>query len=168
MAACDFLIVCTSADRAWADWIARELEAAGYSLTIRAWDIRPGMNLLGEMQKGAEESLRTLIVLSPSFLELKFTEAQLTSTFGRDPIGQLGKLVPVRVVECNPARLLGSRIYIDLVGLREDAARGVLLEAVTGSSEPADGPRLENPRNPREGRREIRGTSLWLEAAPHL
>jgi hypothetical protein len=137
MAARDFLIVCTSADRALADWIARELESAGYSILIHAFDIRPGMNYLSEMQKGAEEPLRTLIVLSPNFLESKFTEAELTSTFGRDPAGQLGKLVPVRMVECNPAGLLGSRIYINLVGLEEDAARGALLDAVKGGTEPA-------------------------------
>jgi esterase/lipase superfamily enzyme len=140
VAARDIFVGCTSADRDWADWIGRELEAAGFTILIQVLDIRPGINLLDEMQKGAEESLRTLIVLSPSFLELKVTEAELTSTFGRDPTGQLGKLVPVRVVECNLAGLLGPRIYIDLVGLREDAARGALLDAVKGGTEPEGGP----------------------------
>ncbi len=54
-AAGDFFIGCTSADRDPADWIARELEVAGYTTLIQAWDIRPGMNFLREMQKGAEE-----------------------------------------------------------------------------------------------------------------
>jgi hypothetical protein len=140
MASRDFFIGCTSADREWADWIARELKAAGYTILIQVWDIRRGVNLLGEMQKGAVESLRTLIVLSPSFLKLKFTEGELTSTFGRYAAGQLGKLVPVCVVKCSPARLLGPRIYTNLVGLREDAARRALLGAVRGGTEPGGGP----------------------------
>jgi hypothetical protein len=36
----DFFISYTSADRAWVEWIAWELEAAGYRTLIQAWDFR--------------------------------------------------------------------------------------------------------------------------------
>ncbi|MBI3741186.1 MAG: toll/interleukin-1 receptor domain-containing protein [Chloroflexi bacterium] len=36
----NFFISYTSADRAWAEWIAFELERANYSVTIQAWDFR--------------------------------------------------------------------------------------------------------------------------------
>jgi hypothetical protein len=126
----DFFISYTSADKTWAEWIAWELEAAGYRVLIQAWDFRPGMNFVTAMQKGATDSSRTLIVLSAQFFESNFTEAEWTSAFAKDPAGKLGLLIPVRVVECEPAGLLHARIYIDLVGLDEEAARKELLDGV--------------------------------------
>jgi hypothetical protein len=37
----NFFISYTSADRAWADWIAFQLRDAGYSTIHPAWDFRP-------------------------------------------------------------------------------------------------------------------------------
>jgi hypothetical protein len=59
VAACDFCISYTSADRAWAECIAWELEEAGYTTLIQAWDLRPGINFVTEMQKETAESGRT-------------------------------------------------------------------------------------------------------------
>ena len=60
-----FFISYTQADRAWAEWIAWVLEASGSSITIQAWDFRPGGNLVVDMHKAAADSERTLAVLSP-------------------------------------------------------------------------------------------------------
>jgi hypothetical protein len=38
----DFFISYTSADRAWAEWIAYVLEEEGLSVVVQAWDFRPG------------------------------------------------------------------------------------------------------------------------------
>ena len=97
MASRDFFISYTSADQSWAEWIAWELETAGYTTLIQSWDFRPGMNFVIEMQKGATESSRTLVVLSPQFIESGFTLAEWTSAFGADPAGTLTKLTPIRV-----------------------------------------------------------------------
>jgi hypothetical protein len=40
------------------------------------------------------------------------------------------KLVPVRVVECEPEGLLQAIVYIDLAGSEEEVARLALLEGV--------------------------------------
>src|SRR3989442_2898381 len=45
----DFFISYTSVDASWAEWIAAELEHAGYTTIIQAWDFRPGSNFLSEM-----------------------------------------------------------------------------------------------------------------------
>jgi hypothetical protein len=142
MAARDFFISYTSADRAWAEWIAWELEAAGYTTLIQAWDFRPGMNFVTEMQKGAAEAGRTLIVLSQQFLESGFTQAEWTAAFARDPTGENGLLIPVRVAECEPPGLLRARIYIDLVDLsEEEAVRCKLLDGVKqGRAKPTTRP----------------------------
>jgi hypothetical protein len=45
----DFFISYTGADRAWAEWIAVQLEAAGHTTVLQAWDFRPGQDFLHEM-----------------------------------------------------------------------------------------------------------------------
>ncbi len=40
--AADFFVSYTSPDRAWAEWIAWQLEAEGYQVVVQAWDFTPG------------------------------------------------------------------------------------------------------------------------------
>lgn len=137
----DFFISYTSADQTWAEWIAWQLEAAGYTTLIQAWDFRPGADWAIKMQDGTTEWSRILAVLSPHFFESKFTSAEWTSAFAKDPTGELGLLIPVRVAECEPPGLLRARIYVDLVGLGEDAARKKLLDGVKQErAKPTEGP----------------------------
>ena len=49
----DFFISYNRADKAWAEWIAWQLEAAGYTLFIQAWDFRPGHNFVLGMDRAA-------------------------------------------------------------------------------------------------------------------
>ena len=47
----DFFISYTSVNRPWAEWIAVQLEAAGYTIVLQAWDVRPGGDFLHQMQQ---------------------------------------------------------------------------------------------------------------------
>ena len=40
--AADFFVSYTSADRAWAEWIACQLEAEGYTVVVQVWDFGAG------------------------------------------------------------------------------------------------------------------------------
>jgi TIR domain len=40
-----FFISYTQVNRPWAEWIAVQLEAAGYSTVLQAWDFRPRQRL---------------------------------------------------------------------------------------------------------------------------
>jgi hypothetical protein len=82
------------------------------------------------MQEGTTEWSRILAVLSPRFFESKFTSAEWSAAFTKDPTGELGLLIPIRIAECEPPGLLRARTYVDLVGLAEDAARKELLDGV--------------------------------------
>jgi hypothetical protein len=73
---------------------------------------------------------RTIAVLSPKYFQSAFCAAEWHTTFASDPDGRKGLLIPVRVVDFKPNGLLQARIYIDLVGLAELAARKILLESV--------------------------------------
>jgi hypothetical protein len=47
----NFFVSYTRADRPWAEWIAWELEHAGHSVIVQAWDVRPPANFAVEMEK---------------------------------------------------------------------------------------------------------------------
>ncbi len=138
-----FFVSYNHRDKGWAEWIAWQLENAGYSTYIQAWDFGPGSNFVLEMQKGAERSERTIAVLSPNYLRSQFTQPEWAAAFAQDPAGQRRTLVPVRVADCELAGLLSQIVYIDLAGLNEDAARQRLLEEIRprpGSRRPAQEP----------------------------
>jgi hypothetical protein len=123
----DFFISYTSADEAWAEWIAWMLEAAGFSVTVQKWDFRPGSNFVLEMQRAAAGCTRTIAVLSPDFLRSVYSAPEWAVAFAGDPQGTEHKLVPVRIAECKPEGLLKATVHIDLVGFDEEeacAARG--------------------------------------------
>jgi TIR domain len=122
VAAADFFVSYTGADQAWAEWIAEQLEAAGYSTVLQDWDFRPGRDFLHQMQQATSSADRTVAVLSPAYFGSRFAEAEWRATFAKDPTGELGLLVPVRVEDCQPPGLLATRVYVDLVGLDEEAA----------------------------------------------
>ncbi len=126
----DFFISYNRADQGWAEWIAWQLEDAGYTTKIQAWDFRAGGNFVVEMDDAVKTSRRTIAVLSQDYLAAKFTQPEWAAAFARNPTGETRLLVPVRVADCQPQGLLGTTIYVDLVGLDETVARQKLLAGV--------------------------------------
>lgn len=126
----DFFVSYTAKDRAWAEWIAWQLESEGKSVTIQAWDFRPGNNFVVQMHKAATAAKRTVAVLSPAYLRSEMATAEWAEAFRRDPVGGASTLIGVRVDDFRPDGLLGALVYIDLVGKDRIAARAALLEGV--------------------------------------
>lgn len=44
----DFFVCYNSKDQVWAEWIAWELEEAGYSAVMQAWAFQPGGSFVQE------------------------------------------------------------------------------------------------------------------------
>lgn len=136
-----FFVSYTQADRGWAEWIAAQLEDAGYKAFVQAWDIRPGADFVLAMQAAAAESDRTIAVFSPDSIKAPFPQREWAAALARDPTGKLGVLVPVRVEEVELRGLWVTLVYIDLVGLTEEAAREALLSGVSrGRAKPKTPP----------------------------
>src|SRR4051794_5466692 len=100
------------ADVRWAEWIAWQVESAGYQAILQAWDFRPGSNFVVEMQEATAEADRTIAVVSNAYLGSKFTQPEWAAAFAQDPTGERGTLVPVRVEECKLKGLLPAIVYI--------------------------------------------------------
>lgn len=161
----DFFISYTVSDERWATWIAWHLEQAGHSVTIQAWDFRPGSNFVVEMNRASLTSHRTVLVLSAAALSSDFVQSEWAAAFSGDPAGALKKLVPVRVEDCDVAGLLGNVVYVDLVGVPADEAVGILLAGIDpGRSKPAVAP--EFPASNPTVQTHTKSASASWEAAP--
>ena len=126
----DLFISYTHADTAWAEWIGYALEEEGFSVVIQAWDFRPGKNFVMEMQEAASKAKRTLIVLSPDYLQSQFASPEWAAAFGQDSQGRDMKLVPVMVRTCQPTGLLTSIVQIRIAGMDEAAAHRALIAGI--------------------------------------
>ena len=127
----DFFISYTHADQRWAEWIAWQLEAEGYHTILQAWDFLAGSNFVLSMDAAARHATRTIAVLSPDYFASQFTPSEWAAAFRRDPTGDQGLLLSVRVRPCDVEGLLGQVVYLDLVDQDEATARATLLHGVT-------------------------------------
>lgn len=146
----DFFISYTGVDRRWAEWIAWQLEESGWSTRLQAWDFVPGANFVLEMERAAIDGERTIVVLTPAYLEALYTQPEWAAAFAADPTGAARKLVPVKVRECAPLDgLLAQVVPLDLVGLDAAAARDALLAGLRhGRAKPQHAPAFPGDPQP--------------------
>ena len=83
----DFFISYNKADRPWAEWMAWQLEAEGYTTVLQAWDFLPGSHFVLKMQEAANAAARTIAVLSPNYLDALYTQPEWAAAFVQDPTG---------------------------------------------------------------------------------
>lgn len=126
----DFFISYNSADKNWAEWVAWQLEDAGYTVEIQAWDFKAGSNFVIKMQEATSKSKKTIAVISPEYLNADFTQPEWASAFVQDPKGENRILIPILVKDTNLEGLFKSITYIDLRGLEEISAKNKLLEEI--------------------------------------
>ncbi len=144
----DFFVSYSSSDEKWAEWIAFQLEDNGYTTILQAWDWGPGSNFILEMQKAAKECERTILVLSPSFLDSDYTQPEWAQAFRRDPKGERRLLIPVRVQKCELEGFFGPLVYIDFLkekppevaGLRDHLIKLLLDGVKLGRKKPQTEP----------------------------
>ena len=154
----DFLVSYTQADRAWAEWIAWQLEADGYRVLIQAWDMIPGSDWTHRMHDGVRRASRTVAVLSAAYADSVFATAEWKTAWRDDPLGEQRKLLVFRVADCERPGLLGGVAGVDLFGVGKGSARtrirSAIRGAITGRAKPADEP--EFPLEARSARSEPR------------
>jgi TIR domain/Tetratricopeptide repeat len=146
-------------DRAWAEWVAWQLEHAGWGVSVEldCWDWQAGDNFVAKMNTALSSCDRMLAICSQSYYEpARWTGEEWTAAV-RMAKERSGFLVPVRIDEAPPPPLLAPLIAPALHGLPKDQARAALLGAIRPPGRPdrepplpgaaatedlADGPRL--------------------------
>jgi hypothetical protein len=128
----DFFISYSGADRLWTEWIAWQLEEAGYSSVLQE-SFPASQNFVHEMKTTIEETGNTLAILSPDYIDALSMSSEWSEVLSIDPSGKQRVLIPIQVRETRNhlKSVLALLSYIDLVGLDERKAREVLLESVS-------------------------------------
>ena len=78
----DFFISFNQTDRAWATWVAWVLEDAGYSVVFQDWDFKG--NFVLELDRAHKETHRTIAILSPGYINSRFTAPEWAARFAQD------------------------------------------------------------------------------------
>jgi tetratricopeptide (TPR) repeat protein len=146
----DFYISYVQSDRAWAEWIAWNLEEEGYRVIIQAWDFVPGSNWIQATRDGVSRAGRMIVVLSPAYLESEYGRAEWQATFAADPSGTSRRLLIVRVRESDRPGLLAGIVGVDLFGITEAEAkarlRAMVSSAASGRAKPQQTPQFPGAR----------------------
>src|SRR5437763_6435744 len=139
----NFFISYHDNDKTWAEWIADQLDKAGYSTWLKSRDSRPGTDALDEKQRAIDVSERIIGVLSPDYLKDAEIRPEWTIALRSQ------KLLPVRVRECEPAGFLSLLAPIYLMELNERDARAALYSGVRhGRVMPARAPLFPGKTSP--------------------
>ncbi|SNQ48616.1 conserved hypothetical protein [Frankia canadensis] len=126
----DFFISYTSADQSWAEWVAWHLEDADYQVLIQCWDFVPGSDWRLKMEQGITQAVRTIAILSRSYLSSVYGGEEWRAARAADPEGLARKLLPIRIESCERPGILRTLVTIDLFDMAAGAARQRLLEEI--------------------------------------
>jgi TIR domain/Tetratricopeptide repeat/NB-ARC domain len=134
----DFFVSHAGPDVEWAEWVARQLEDAGYRVELDVWEWSAGTDLVAAMEHAVERAGQVVAVWTPAYFGRTWTgvEARVALARAQD---RAGWLVPVVVEPCHDRIpvLYRTLLRIDLVGLSEQKARTRLLEKIRPAGRPA-------------------------------
>ena len=109
------------ADAGLAAEIGEVLEAHGYTVILQQWDF-PNSNFVDRMHRSLANGVRVVALLSLDYLCSDYCSAEWENVLaqGHDPLNQKGRLILLRVGECDPPGLLAGLAYWDLVPILTD------------------------------------------------
>ena len=132
----DFFVSYTTADRAWAEWIAWELEDSGFRVLLQAWDFISGSSWVHMMDTGVRLAERTVVVLSDSYLNSAFGAAEWQAAWRADPTERPGSSYQFESPIVSRLAFWQAWSSIDLFDATESEAR-MRLRAAATTAEPS-------------------------------
>jgi cellulose biosynthesis protein BcsQ/tetratricopeptide (TPR) repeat protein len=140
-----FYVSYAATDRLWADWTVTVLRAAGYEATLAPVEVDDG-TAEPVVPRGLERTLagegRMVVLLSPQYTALPGAREIRQRISRRDPSGQIGMAVPLRVDDTPPPSEFAPLSAVSLAGVTAEEAVARLLTTVdrAGSVEPGTRP----------------------------
>ncbi|MGY1760146.1 FxSxx-COOH system tetratricopeptide repeat protein [Geodermatophilus sp. SYSU D00779] len=129
--ATDFFVSHAGRDTAWAEWLAWQLQQAGYRVELDVWDWAPGEDFVARMQQALERADRLLAVCTEAYFTSAFGGAELRAAFAQSAATE-GRIVPVLVEPVTLPPLYAPLIHVDLTGVDETTAAARLRGRLTG------------------------------------
>ncbi len=129
----DFFISYRISDQQWAEWIAWQLKAAGYTVHLQAWHFRSGPPLIGQINDALANAACTIAVASPDYFESPWCKEEWQTAANMEISGRPHRLLPVRVRQVELPPLMAGRVWIELVKADADRAVELLLQAAANT-----------------------------------
>jgi len=96
----DVFLSHSSADKAKVERIAKRLQEAGLEVWFDKWVIRPGDDILLEIEHGLEGSRTVVLVLSRASMASDWVLLERNTTMFRDPANRSRRFIPVLIDDC--------------------------------------------------------------------
>lgn len=110
----DVFISYSHTDKEWVHgWLLPRLEAAGLRVCIDFRDFDVGVPSLVNMERAVDSSRRTLLVLTPAWVNSEWTEFEALLTQTTDPAGRRRCLLPLLLQSCQPPSRIAMLTYAD-------------------------------------------------------
>ena len=135
----DIFISFTKSDHQWAHWIAQELTALHHEPRVYDWEIGPGEDIVGWMEKRHEQADYVLCVVSPDYLnedKAPFSTWERRAALWRMVKGNRGHVLLFVVKPVTLPSLIDHFRRCDLVGLKEEEARARIAEFLRSPAPP--------------------------------
>lgn len=126
----DFFVSYTGTDLNYATWVAEVLESNNYTVTIQAWDFRPGDNFVSKINEALSECQKLIVILSKNYLRSKWCEAEWTSKLSEQITLKERRIIPIRIEPVDLKGLLSPIVYIDIVDKSENEAKDEILNGI--------------------------------------
>lgn len=126
----DFFVSYTGKDLSFATWVAELLESNEYTVTIQAWDFRPGDNFVSKINEALYECQKLIVILSENYLKSKWCEAEWTTKLAEQIELKERRIIPIRIEPVDLKGLLSPIVYIDIVDKSENEAKKEILDGI--------------------------------------
>jgi predicted nucleotide-binding protein len=111
----DIFISYSHKDKSWVNGVLLpRLEREGLRVCIDDRDFEIGVPSLFNIENAVEHSRKTLLVLTPNWIESNWTEFEALLLQTNDPAGRRRRILPLMVQHCTPPSHLQVFTYLDL------------------------------------------------------
>ena len=102
----DLFLCHNKADKDWVRKLATSIENETFDdrqlkVFFDEWDIKPGDNIVLELDKALSKSRFVAVVLSPEMLQADWPTMEWTIAVSTDPSGRKGKIIPIWLGNCD-------------------------------------------------------------------
>jgi tetratricopeptide (TPR) repeat protein len=136
----DIFVSYTSSDRDWAFWIAKELEALGYTPHVHEWEIKAGDDIYAWMEQQHDAADHVLCVVSDDYLKARYSALERNAALWKAAKDRPSFVLFVVVKPCRLPNLVDHIKRCELFGLPEEARRIRLRNYMSKPEPPAGGP----------------------------
>lgn len=141
----DVFISYSHRDSEWVrNWLLPRLEEAGLRACIDFRDFEVGVPSLVNMERAAERSRKTLLVLTPNWIESEWTNFEALLVQTGDPSGLRRRILPLMRERCQPPKRIAMLTYADFTapGRWESELQRLVSSFREGAEPPRAGPAM--------------------------